>query len=49
MYEDLLTSLYGELRIKRLTPALLRGKAFEEAEVLFVQTYQGALVFILVT
>ncbi|KAM5517136.1 hypothetical protein FOXYSP1_04087 [Fusarium oxysporum f. sp. phaseoli] len=36
LYRDFLTSLYGELSTKRLTPALLGGKNFEEAEVLFL-------------
>ncbi|ENH65253.1 hypothetical protein FOC1_g10005783, partial [Fusarium oxysporum f. sp. cubense race 1] len=35
LYRDFLTSLYGELSTKRFTPALLGGKNFEEAEVLF--------------
>ncbi|EWZ00644.1 hypothetical protein FOYG_00464 [Fusarium oxysporum NRRL 32931] len=36
LYRDFLTSLYGELSTKRFTPALLGGKNFEEAEVLFL-------------
>ncbi|KAH7211748.1 hypothetical protein DER44DRAFT_881456 [Fusarium oxysporum] len=36
LYRDFLTSLYGELSTKRFTSALLGGKNFEEAEVLFL-------------
>ncbi|KAF5617934.1 hypothetical protein F52700_12416 [Fusarium sp. NRRL 52700] len=36
MYEDFLTCLFRELSTKRFTPALLGGKEFQEARILFL-------------
>ncbi|KAF4495078.1 hypothetical protein FAGAP_8797 [Fusarium agapanthi] len=36
MYKDFLTSLFRELSTQRFTPALLGGKSFQEASVLFL-------------
>ncbi|KAF5542249.1 hypothetical protein FMEXI_7584 [Fusarium mexicanum] len=38
MYKDFLTSLFHELSTKRFTPALLGGKSFKEAKVLFLSS-----------